>query len=89
MESAETNPLVNQAREVVEGRIGRKVSCPCCGGVEWKTLTDLGDVWGMPASFEPDAHVSGEEMTGPSLFRALVFVCARCSFMRWHYVVPE
>ena len=87
MESSASNPSVDEVIQETERLIGGPVSCPCCENTDWATPADLFNMWGGPASFDPDAP---GEIPGPGIYQALILVCRNCRFVRQHFVpVPE
>ena len=78
MEGSPAYPSVDEARQLVEERIGREHACPCCGTSGWKAANDLLLV---PAIWAHD-HESdtGREggLEGWTTLPMLVFVCEQC-----------
>jgi hypothetical protein len=89
MEGPSINPLVNQARQKIEGKLRGPVSCPCCAGSEWLPASDLVGVWGQPLSYDPNSDVVGEKSPPLVMLDALMLVCTNCAFVRWHRVVMD
>jgi hypothetical protein len=86
MEGGAAYPSIDEARQLVEERLGRDVACPCCATSGWQTANDLLLV---PANWAHDPEPDTGREGGPEGWTSLpmlMFVCERCSFVRQHFV---
>lgn len=89
MEYEPINPLVNEAIQDIERRVGSPLRCPMCGGDEWAALhnrflrlsthLDMTEAE-IDAASEADLHAN---------VRALALICERCEFVALHAISEE
>jgi hypothetical protein len=87
VEDAPFDPLVNQAIERIESRLGRRLACPLCGGADWagigQTLCYL-TFWNESFGSEP-----GTESDAMRSARVLPLSCNNCGYLWLHHISEE